>query len=333
MVKVTGPCLSLDAQGALKDSITYQKRPSGHSVYPFSKPGVREPHVYSPAQWTQRAKIKALVAAWQLLSQPFKDLWDALAKEIGFVGTGYHLYIKSGGIYPAVVEALEYDGLDDYVACADSPSLDILGELTLEAWFKNDTLSGSDVIVGKWGTVERAYDAYLSGTRLIFIVSALLNPFSGAYRTSATVFQTGQCYHLGCIFKPSTTLDIYVDGVKDLGALTGAIPASIANTPRKLGIGASEASASVFSGFFDGVIGEVRIWNKTLNPADLLIHAKNYRDLTCANTAGCSKESNLMAHFPMYEGSGITIKDYSGNGNTGSFKGPGEPKWIRQAFI
>ena len=98
MPKVVGPCFSLSASKSLKKTVTYQKRPSGHAVYPHSKPGAREPFTRSPKQAAQRAIIAALVAQWRAFTTSIKAAWDAEAKAVGFLGTGYHYFISRGGI-------------------------------------------------------------------------------------------------------------------------------------------------------------------------------------------------------------------------------------------
>ena len=97
MPKVVGPAFSLSASKSLKKTLTYQKRPSGHAVYPHKKPGDREPFTPSPKQQTQRSRIAQLVSDWQKLSDEDKELWNDAAKEVGFIGTGYHYFIHKGG--------------------------------------------------------------------------------------------------------------------------------------------------------------------------------------------------------------------------------------------
>jgi len=99
MPKVTGPAFSLAASKSLKKTLTYQKRPSGHAVYPHEKPGGREPFTPSPKQTAQRSHIGELVARWQALAAATKELWDTAAEGAGYIGTGYHFFIHKDGVY------------------------------------------------------------------------------------------------------------------------------------------------------------------------------------------------------------------------------------------
>ncbi len=111
MPKVTGPCFSLSAAKSLKKTITYQKRPSGHAVYPHSKPGDREPFISSPKQTVQRARIAQLVSDWQALTAAVRTLWDEAAKTVGFLGAGYHYFIHKGGAGLVVTAGPSADAL------------------------------------------------------------------------------------------------------------------------------------------------------------------------------------------------------------------------------
>lgn len=97
MTKLTGPLFSLSASKTLKKLLTFQKRPSGHAVYKYNKPGDVNPFIPSDGQVSQRAVIGALVAKWQALSVETKTYWDNLARAAGYIGTGYHYFIHSGG--------------------------------------------------------------------------------------------------------------------------------------------------------------------------------------------------------------------------------------------
>jgi len=104
MAKITGPAFSLSASKSLKKLLTFQRRPSGHAIYPHTKPGDREPFIPSPDQNDQRLKIKQLVEQWQSLSAVEKTAWDVKAKEVGYVGSGYHYFIHQNGGFGNVFE-------------------------------------------------------------------------------------------------------------------------------------------------------------------------------------------------------------------------------------
>ena len=105
MSKVIGPAISLSAKGKFGKKLTFQKRPSGATVYPYSKPGarVKKGAIPSEAQKTQRTAIGSLVAQWKALSPVEKSQWDIWAKAVNYIGTGYHYFIHLTGVPPVVV--------------------------------------------------------------------------------------------------------------------------------------------------------------------------------------------------------------------------------------
>jgi hypothetical protein len=76
MVKVTGPAMSLDAHKTIGNTLTYQRRPSGHAVYFKNNPGHRTPTLATPAQLEQRALIAEAIAAWDDLEPSERQAWN-----------------------------------------------------------------------------------------------------------------------------------------------------------------------------------------------------------------------------------------------------------------
>ena len=104
MSKATGPLLSLSASKTFKKTLTYQRRPSGHAVYKYTKPGDVTPFTPSIAQEAQRARIGDLVAQWQALSGAEKEVWNEAAKEADYIGTGYHYFIHKSAVGYLILE-------------------------------------------------------------------------------------------------------------------------------------------------------------------------------------------------------------------------------------
>ena len=70
----------------------------------------------------------------------------------------------SGGIDG---NGLIFAGTDGFVEVPDADSLDIIGDLTLEAWVKRDTTGSEMGIVGKW---DRPVDAGPDNSYALFFV-------------------------------------------------------------------------------------------------------------------------------------------------------------------
>lgn len=89
--------MSLSASKTLANTLTFQRRASGGVVYKKTSPGDRMPFVVSTSQHTQRNKFHAIVEWWQALTPTQKAQWDHDAYSSGFVGTGYHYFMKRYG--------------------------------------------------------------------------------------------------------------------------------------------------------------------------------------------------------------------------------------------
>jgi hypothetical protein len=203
--------------------------------------------------------------------------------------------------------ALDFDGVEDYVKVSDHTSLDITGDITLEAWIKIDDLSTSEgwhmYIMSKDSSSSRSYgiaidlgtySGYHSITGGVPGFPAFVVFGSGTY---ATAWGTGPLtintwYHIAATFDSSTgNLALYIDG--ELESTATSTISTINSGSANLRIGAREYSGHQC--FFNGVIDEVRIWDKPLTEcqinlamdgkleilpqAGLVIYKSSYHDL------------------------------------------------------
>ncbi|MFC1925132.1 LamG-like jellyroll fold domain-containing protein [Chloroflexota bacterium] len=190
---------------------------------------------------------------------------------------------------------LSFDGVNDYVRVTDSPSLDILTDITVEAWVLVNNVSVSDLI--EKGGAD-GYVLYI-GSSNVFKFAKQCDGNSVAVGTTAIDADTW--YHVVGT-KSGSTGRIYVNGVlegtdtsfadfADVGALT-------------LGKGGD--------GYFDGLIDEVAIYDRALTSEEVEDH---YRAGTVAG------------RWSMNEGAGFTAYDSSGNSNHGTINEVTENTW------
>jgi len=170
-----------------------------------------------------------------------------------------------------VGEAIEIDDKDDCVVIADSESLDIISEITVEAWIKPAELTTQYpglVCKWDWGTGNRSYALYLQNFRNPwFMISDSGAYIGGNYECiSPTALSTDTWYHLAGVYD-SSKLMLYVDGAK---VCEKDLKAEIFKGNAKLSIGASMNGGMVATDeIFNGVIDEVRIYNKPLTAEEI----------------------------------------------------------------
>ena len=152
--------------------------------------------------------------------------------------------------------ALSFDGTNDYV------SLPGLGTFyntafTLEAWVQKATVKNDVGIVGTWaGNGPMLWIDHMATRYQLTLGSSL-----SSYLDSGVNPLTGQWQHLAASFD-GTTARFYINGVEVASrAVSGAVGTS--NTWR---IG---AYGSVPGGFFDGLVDNVRIYDRALSASEI----------------------------------------------------------------
>jgi hypothetical protein len=219
--------------------------------------------------------------------------------------------------------ALSFDGIDDYVSCGNSESLDVSSEFTFSTWFKANTLptrsTGAKWFIGKDIYGKRSYDFGLwkiagGGVRLVAQINGLNMPANGAN----TNIETKTWYHAVVTYDGSKVA-YYLYGSFD-GTAPG-IDAQV--TDETLYIG--RRGYIGFEEHFDGIIDEVRIYNRAL-PAEE-ISATMHKRLN-------GDEPGLVGYWDFDEGGGQIVYDLTGNGNDGQLGvsvnvDDSDPTWIK----
>ncbi|MHA2425835.1 MAG: LamG-like jellyroll fold domain-containing protein, partial [Candidatus Thorarchaeota archaeon] len=186
--------------------------------------------------------------------------------------------------------AYEFDGLDDWINISSSDSLNITGELTAEAWIYPKSLTCGvnadcaifgryDSDVGKRGWLAWIDDGgSCNGDEIIFWVSSTGATFNGIGICSNVSVQVNKWYHVAVRFKPNSYAEIFINGTNHTGSVsTGSVPGSIFGGDNPTAIGVFHPSNP--SRLFNGTIDDVRIYNRSLSPEQILAHYNNRTDL------------------------------------------------------
>ena len=160
------------------------------------------------------------------------------------------------------LNSMSFDGVNDVINCGNDSSLQITGAMTVSYWFKGQTGSASVGGVGKLGASgNRGFCLDCIGTITFYIAQNTTSLFSLSYSNTPD----NNWHHLVGVYNPSTSVQIYLDGVLVKEQLV-SIPASQYNSSNNLQIGARGDS----TGFFNGSIDEVGIFNVALTDAEIL---------------------------------------------------------------
>jgi hypothetical protein len=185
---------------------------------------------------------------------------------------------------PAVrTNALSFDGVNDYVNLGNYNAF--TGNYTIEAWVYLTSNSHTNTILGKFnGSV--AGSIYLSiGSDNKITAQREVPPYS---LVSNNAIPDNVWTHVAMTYD-GTNLNIYINGSLDISAARGSITA---NNEDVL-IGAKKNTSTPVD-FFEGSIGDVRIWNTVRTPAQL----QQYMYATLSGT-----ETGLIGYFDFNQGS------------------------------
>ncbi len=177
-------------------------------------------------------------------------------------------------------KALSFDGVDDYVDCGNDSSLNLDNEVTVEAWIKPIAVPSSGE--GLASKADLSYGLTYYGNGQVYFYT-----YSGSH-FSTTSLPTGEWSHVVGTYD-GTTRRLYVNGVlKDEDNDPGLSLSSSA----KFKIG-------YYSGYFNGLIDEVRIYNRALSEAEIKAIYQNNTFI----------REGLVAYWRFDEGSGTTAHD------------------------
>ena len=229
-------------------------------------------------------------------------------------------------------QALDFDGVDDYVSISDSAvfTLNAANKYTWTAWIKPDTFPG-------WATIwsqtldsstylyfyaHTATEGSLPGGSITRGVSVWWVSTAGQILVTEVdnSLTTGTWYHIAIRYDGSVAqasrFKIYINGADSTGGTTSAGTIADIN-PTNIRTGANEP----FGEYFDGLIDEVRIYNRALSANEI---ARLYRIGlgSTANRTSTSLDKGLVGHWT-FDGadigsSGTIAKDRSGNNNNGT---------------
>jgi hypothetical protein len=165
--------------------------------------------------------------------------------------------------------ALSFNGTNSYVNLGNPASLRLTGSMTWSAWVRatanpqNDgqIIAKSDSSAGWQLKSSRANGPQTFG------VAVSRDSSSHTQRYSRTVRSLNTWYHVAGVYNAARrTLNIYVNGVLDNGVLSGTVPSSQFNANTIVFIGRRSGGGN----YFNGIIDQVRIYNRALSAAEVL---------------------------------------------------------------
>jgi len=211
----------------------------------------------------------------------------------------------------------EFDGTDDFLELATpSPESRITGNLTIEAWVFLHRLGVSQSVVSLGAVGESLATNLLYGIDVDaggdVVVAHERSDFSDVIFTADTNLQPGRWHHLAItrtMFSQST-LEYSVQIDDQAPSFFGAGGAAAGGTAAALRLGRAPGASPVSP--FDGLIGDLRIWNVARTPAQIAASMFTTNPLD---------STGLVAHWALDEPTGTTFADAVGSNDLTSIQG------------
>jgi uncharacterized repeat protein (TIGR03803 family) len=201
--------------------------------------------------------LDGLIAAYGFDEGVGSTAGDASGK--GHAGAIKQAEWTSAGRYG---RALDFDGYNDWVTIADAADLDIRDAITLEAWVNPRSLAGWNTILMKESGNGLAYSLYANDFYPLHPAGYVNVGGSDISVVDNTGLPLNAWSHVAMTYD-GAMLRLYINGAEaGRRALTGRIIA----TNRDLRIGGND----VWGEFFNGRIDEVRLYNRALQPAEIV---------------------------------------------------------------
>ena len=217
---------------------------------------------------------------------------------------------------------LRFDGVDDYVDVPTSSTLTITSTITLEAWVKPGVVNPYGNIISKESATagKSQYDLrhgqVTTDSKFTFFYMGTNDVYQG-YSTNAQFSDTAKWYHVVAVwtFGDSTSAKIYVDGVLEAGSWwigTGNVAAYSDNGGLDIGRFITAIQ------YYNGLIDEVRIYNRALSAEEVLSHYNTQKHLFVKDGTLDSGDTSLVGYWKFNSDSAT---DYSGQNNQGTVYG------------
>jgi len=161
--------------------------------------------------------------------------------------------------------ALQFNGLD-YVECGAGPSLNITDAVTISAWIRLAGPTADQKIAGNQDGVAGGYKLGVYSDRVEFEIRTPENSWVlNRDVAGGTVLTPNVWYHVAGVYSKGSYIATYVNGVLDRVLATSALLGSTTGTFK---IGREPFWWGNFC-FWNGMIDDLRVYNRTLAPAEI----------------------------------------------------------------
>lgn len=156
----------------------------------------------------------------------------------------------------SILYACRFDGIDDFINISDAASLNLTYAYTIEARIKMAAFSNNTVL-----DKDNGYAMGINRTGTIYVWH------NGTVVNSTSNLSLDTWYYIAATYSGSA-VRLYINGAENASS-TGTVN-SLSQTARDLYIGVNNSANTVAANtYFNGIIDEVRIWNRVLSAREI----------------------------------------------------------------
>ncbi|MCB9802548.1 prepilin-type N-terminal cleavage/methylation domain-containing protein [Candidatus Nomurabacteria bacterium] len=215
----------------------------------------------------RNAQPDGLIAWWKMDDSPASVITDS---KNGYNGTCSPAPTAVTGLVNSSSGAFDFE-LSESDSCdlGNEDALNINDSFTITSWVKPESFVAANIIVHKhnWSN-QTGYTTWLQSGKFYCRVCDDVG-CTGPNETTSTLL-VDHTYHVACTFDEDTQeikMYVYEEGVGGIGTTTSATTReNLVNYDTNMKIG---ESADVGGNYFDGVIDEVRIYNRKLSDQEI----------------------------------------------------------------
>jgi hypothetical protein len=161
-------------------------------------------------------------------------------------------------------QAINLDGINDYVDCGSDASLNVTDAVTIAAWIKLSGPAADQKIAGNQDGSTGGYKFGVYNNLLEFEIRTSAN--AGTLNRSVsggTALTPGVWYHVAGVYSQGDYIRTYIDGMLDRELVTTSV---LGSSSGPLIIGREPFNAILF---WDGLIDDLRIYNHAMSSSEI----------------------------------------------------------------
>ncbi|MHA2324716.1 MAG: LamG-like jellyroll fold domain-containing protein, partial [Promethearchaeota archaeon] len=233
-------------------------------------------------------------SVWHLSEDPTGSIKDSTSNS--YNGASQGSMNSADQIEGQIDGSLNFDGINDYIDFGNPTGLQITGAITVEAWFRANSIGNTYLISKNGPSGQRGWDISfdaINSTHGYLIYRYALNGNTHADDVGNITIPINQWHHVVGVFKPSDYSRLFFNGQK-VDENTTNILSSQYDAPNPVRFGTRGDIPP--PNYFNGTIDEVRISNIARSANWIITEFNNQKDPS--NFYNIGNESIIVKHPP-----------------------------------